>query len=61
MYHLLYHTKYLHSTHRVCLCVSYGSHNKQRFFSLNSINRLVSVAEAQCVSYEVRTEFVYNI
>jgi endoribonuclease Dicer len=32
MYHLLYHTKTLHSTHTVYLCVLYGSHNKQRLF-----------------------------
>jgi hypothetical protein len=32
MYHLLWHTKILHSAHRVYLCVSYGSHNKQRLF-----------------------------
>jgi hypothetical protein len=28
-YHLLLHTKTLLSAHRICLCVSYGSHNKQ--------------------------------
>jgi hypothetical protein len=27
--------------------------------SLNSINRLGFVEETECVSYEVRTEFVY--
>jgi hypothetical protein len=32
MYHLLLHTKTLHSGHRVYLCVPYGSHNKQRLF-----------------------------
>jgi hypothetical protein len=32
IYHLLEHTKTLRSTDRVCLCVPYGSHNKQRFF-----------------------------
>jgi hypothetical protein len=32
MYHLLQHTKTLHSDHRVYLCIPYGSHNKQRRF-----------------------------
>jgi hypothetical protein len=31
-YHLLYNTKTLYSEHRVCLCVSYDSHIKQRLF-----------------------------
>jgi hypothetical protein len=31
-YHLLQHTKTLHSAHTVYLCVPYGSHNKQRLF-----------------------------
>jgi hypothetical protein len=31
-YHLLYHTKTLHSVDRVYLCVPYGSHNKHRLF-----------------------------
>jgi hypothetical protein len=42
-----------------CICVPYGSHNKQRLFPLNSINRLGFVAETLCVSCEVRTEFLY--
>jgi hypothetical protein len=29
MYHKIQRTKTLHSAHRVCLCVPYGSHNKQ--------------------------------
>jgi hypothetical protein len=32
MYHLLQHTKTLHSAHTVYLCVLYGSHNKQQLF-----------------------------
>jgi ppGpp synthetase/RelA/SpoT-type nucleotidyltranferase len=32
VYHLLYRIKILHSAHTVYLCVSYGSHNKQRLF-----------------------------
>jgi hypothetical protein len=32
MYHLLYHSKSLHSAHTVYLCVPYGYHNKQRLF-----------------------------
>jgi hypothetical protein len=32
MYHLLYHTKTLHSAQTVYLCVPYGSHSKQRLF-----------------------------
>jgi hypothetical protein len=32
-----------------------------RTVSLNSINRLGFVAETQCVSCEVRTEFLYSI
>jgi hypothetical protein len=43
------------------LCVPYGSHNKQRLFQPNSINRLVSVAETQCVSCEVRTVSVCSV
>jgi hypothetical protein len=31
-YHLLQHTKTLHSAHTVYLCVPYNSHNKQRLF-----------------------------
>jgi hypothetical protein len=30
MYHMTQHTKSLHSAHRVCCCVPYGSHSKQR-------------------------------
>jgi hypothetical protein len=40
------------------LCVPYDCHNKQRFFPLNSINRMVFVIETKCVSSEVRTEFL---
>jgi hypothetical protein len=32
VYHLRWHPKTLHSSHRVYLCVPYGSHNKQRLF-----------------------------
>jgi hypothetical protein len=36
---------YIFCPHRVHLCVPYGSHNKQRLFAPNSINRLVVVIE----------------
>jgi hypothetical protein len=32
IFHMGYHTTALRSAHRVHLCVSYGSYNKQRFF-----------------------------
>jgi len=31
-YHLISDSETLHSPHRVCLCVSYNSHNKMRLF-----------------------------
>jgi hypothetical protein len=35
--------------HRLCLCVSQGSHNKQSgVITLNSINCLVFIAETMC-------------
>jgi hypothetical protein len=45
MYHMLEHNNTLHYAHKIHLCVPFGSHNGQRFFPLNSINRLISVAE----------------
>jgi hypothetical protein len=46
IYHLLYHAKTLHCAHRVYLCLSYGSHNKQQlYFTLHSITRLGFEAE----------------
>jgi hypothetical protein len=33
MYHLLYYAKSLNILTTECICVSYGSHNKQRLFS----------------------------
>jgi hypothetical protein len=42
------------------LCVPYGSHNKQRLFPLNSINRLGSVARCNAFP-KIRTEFLYTI
>jgi uncharacterized membrane protein len=76
MHHPLQHIKTLHSSHGVYMCVcvcvcvyiyiyiytyvSYGSHSKQRFFPLKSINRLIFVAEALCISCEVRIE-LFNI
>jgi hypothetical protein len=40
IYHLLYHTKTLHSAHTVYLCVPYGSHNKQRLFLQTALTGL---------------------
>jgi hypothetical protein len=55
-------TKNLHLTHRE-VCAFHIILLIHSYFSLplNSINRLVHVAETWCVSCEVRTEFVYII
>jgi hypothetical protein len=42
---MIYHTKTLHSAHTAYLCVSYGSHNKQRLFPQTVFNRLGFVVE----------------
>jgi len=45
----------LRSAHTVYLCVLCGSQNKQRLFSLCSINWLVSTTEVECVYCAVQT------
>jgi hypothetical protein len=44
------HIEILHSTHRVCLYVTYGSRSKQRSPFLYSLNLLVLVAEINMCS-----------
>jgi hypothetical protein len=41
---------------RMYLCVSYHSLNKQRLFSLNSVNQLIFATVKCCVLFAVRTE-----
>jgi len=38
MYHQLYHSAILRSTHTLYLCVLYGSQNKQRLFPYKALN-----------------------
>ena len=47
--------------HRLYLCVLCGSENKQRFFSLSSINWLVFITETESVYCSVRAECLWYI
>ena len=67
MYQQVENSDILLSAHTGCLCVLYGSQNKQRLFpytafiSLYNINWLVFITEMECVYCAVRTGSLYII